>query len=64
MYEYKDFVTRKLRRTRGQFSGWTKPTGLLCAPYAVFKNPRGRVFVPVYLLTKETLSKLPLPPNK
>ncbi len=62
MYTYKDFITRKLRRTRGQFSGWTEPTGLLNAPYAVFKNRRGRVLVPVYLLTNETLSKLPPPP--
>jgi len=62
MYEYKDFITRTLRRTRGQFDGWTKPTGLLIAPYAMFKTPKGRLFVPVYLLTKETLSKLPPPP--
>ncbi len=62
MYQYKDFVTRKLHRTRGQFSGWTKPTGLLRAPYAIFRNPRGSVLVPIYLLTKETLSKLPPPP--
>lgn len=54
MYTYKDFVTGKIRKTRGKFSGWTEPTGFLKVPYAIFKNPRGTVLVPKYLLTAET----------
>jgi len=26
-YTYKDFVTGKIRRTRGKFIGWSEPTG-------------------------------------
>lgn len=54
MYTYKDFITGKIKRTRGQFNGWTQPTGLLKAPYAIFKNPCSTVLVPAYLLTPET----------
>jgi len=58
MYTYKDFITGKIRKTRGKFSGWTEPTGFLKVPYAIFKNPRGTVLVPKYLLTKETHEQL------
>ena len=53
-YTYKDFATGKTKSTRGEFDGWTEPTGLLKVRYAIFKNPRGKVFVPVYCLTPET----------
>jgi hypothetical protein len=53
-YTYKDFETGKTKRTRGKFTGWTQPTGLLKVRYAIFKNPRGTVLVPAYCLTPET----------
>lgn len=58
MYTYKDIATAKIRRTRGKFVGWTKPTGLLKIPYAIFRNPRGDVLVPRYLLTQETRDRI------
>ena len=54
MYSYKCFETGKIKRTSGKFDGWTKPTGLMNSRYAIFKRPRTRLFVPEYLLTKET----------
>ena len=53
-YTYKDFETGKTKKTRGEFDGWTGLTGLLKVRYAIFKNPRGRIFVPAYCLTPET----------
>ena len=58
MYTYKDFATGKIRKTRGKFSGWTRPTGLLKARYAIFSNPGGDVLVPEYLLTAETKERI------
>lgn len=53
-HTYKDFVTGKIRFTRGEFSGWTKGTGIIGAKYAVFHNRSVDVMVPEYLLTNET----------
>ena len=53
-YTYKDFVTAKIRKTRGVFSGFTKPTGLLQTRYAIFELSASTNLVPEYLLTKET----------
>jgi len=53
-YTYKDFVTGKIKHTRGTFAGWSEPTGPLNVPYAIFVNPKGQVCVPEYLLTRET----------
>jgi len=53
-YTYMDFMTKKIKRTRGRFDGWTEPTGLLNVRYAIFRRPRSSIFVPAYLLTKET----------
>lgn len=58
-YTYRDFVTKKERYTRGEFAGYTQPTGLLNARYAKFKRPHGYLFVPSYLLTAESKSMLP-----
>ena len=58
MYTYKDIITDEIKRTRGGFAGWTKPTGLLNARYAIFKNPKSDVLVPEYLLTLETLARI------
>ena len=58
MNTYKDFVTGRIKRTRGVFSGWTPNQGLLNARYAIFKNPKGVVLVPEYCLTKETKEKI------
>ena len=63
MYTYRDFITKKVRFTRGRFEGWSDPTGLLDVRYAIFKNRVGRVCIPVYLLTKETLDAIPKPPE-
>ena len=57
MYTYKD-IMGKIKRTRGEFSGWTQPTGLLHARYAIFKNPKSDVLVPEYLLTTETRERI------
>lgn len=53
-YTYKDFMTGKRRQTSGKFEGWTDETGPLRIRYAKFKTPKTRIFVPAYLLTKET----------
>lgn len=58
MYTYKDFVTGKIKRTRGRFSHFSAPTGPLQARYALFKNPCGYVCVPEYCLTPETRARL------
>lgn len=53
-YTFKDFITGKPRFTRGQFVGWTEPTGLLKVKYAIFQRRASKLFVPEYLLTRET----------
>lgn len=58
MYAYKDFVSGKIKRTRGKFSNWSERTGPLNARYAIFVNKKGVVCVPEYLLTKETKERL------
>ena len=58
MYSYKDIITGKIKSTRGRFVGWTKPTGLLAVPYAIFSNPSGDILVPKYLLTQESKKKI------
>lgn len=63
MYTYKDFVTGKIKRTRGKFECWSEKTGPFNVRYAIFKNPCGRVCVPVYLLTRETKEAIPPMPN-
>lgn len=57
MFTYKDFITGKIKRTRGKFAGWTKG-GPLNANYAIFQNPRGAILVPEYLLTVETRNRI------
>lgn len=64
MNTYKDFVTGKIRYTRGKFSGWTKPSGPLKVHYAIFNNPRGVVLVPEYCLTPETRTTIGNPPKE
>lgn len=58
MYTYKDFVSGKIKRTRGKFSNWSDPTGPMGAKYAIFANKKGVVCVPEYLLTKETKEQI------
>ena len=53
-YSYKEFGTGKLRYTRGEFIGWTKPTGILTTRYAKFQRRCSTLLVPDYLLTQET----------
>jgi len=60
-YTYKDFMTDKVRRTYGQFIGWSKPTGPLNVRYAIFRTPKTFVNVPYYCLTEETKKRLPPP---
>lgn len=52
-YTYKDFVTGKMKYTRGTFMGWTEPTGLLKAKYAIFQRRSSKLFVPEYLLSEQ-----------
>jgi hypothetical protein len=58
MYTYKDFITGKTRRTSGKFLKWTKPTGILETPYAVFQRSKSVLLIPKFLLTEETLARL------
>jgi len=58
MYTYRDFRTGKIRKTNGEFVGWSKPTGPKTVPYAGFKRKKTVLWVPVYLLTKETFELL------
>lgn len=64
MYAYKDFITGKLRHTRGTFRGFTEQTGVLSVKYAIFQNPRGSLLVPEYLLSKETKELLRMESEK
>jgi len=57
-YTFRDFVTGKTRWTRGTFAGWTGPSGLLGANYAIFQRRSDALLVPKYLLTKETKKEL------
>lgn len=57
-YTYMDFLTRKKRYTRGQFVRWERG-GVLNAYGAIFKTRMTIIFVPYYLLTSETIAKLP-----
>ena len=63
MYTYKDFVTGKIKRTRGKFYGWSERTGPLHVRYAMFQNPNGWVNMPAYLLTPETKAATPPMPQ-
>ena len=63
-YTYKDFITGKIKRTRGTFEQWSEPTGHLHVRYAIFKNPKGRICVPSYCLTPETRAAIPAMPEK
>lgn len=58
MYTYKDFVTKKIKRTRGEFDNWQRG-GPLNAWGAVFRNPKSFLFVPEYCLTDETRKRIP-----
>jgi len=57
-YFYRDIGTDKVRFTRGEFQGWTEPSGPLKVPYAIFQNRSGTLYVPIYALTKETRAAL------
>lgn len=55
VHRYKDINTGKLRFTRGEFVGWSEPTGLLDAVYAGFERASGEVlWVMRGVLTPET----------
>lgn len=59
MYTYKDFQTGKMRRTKGKFLGWHQG-GPLNAWYAKFQLSAILLYVPEYLLTRETRQQLPV----
>lgn len=59
-YTFKDFITGKIKFTRGEFKGWTDNTGLVGSRYAIFRNRGGDVLVPAYLLTAETKEAIKL----
>jgi hypothetical protein len=64
MYTYKDFMTGKIKRTRGKFDGWTEPCGLLNVPMARFTLPSGSCwFIPEWCLTPETRKAITPCPN-
>ena len=55
-YTFKDFVTGKIKRTRGKFAGWV--TDGMDIRRAVFELPSGEHYVPEYCLTPETKKAL------
>jgi len=55
---YKEIQSSKIHRTKGLFVGWTKPTGILGVPYAIFQRPHSQLIIPEYLLTKQTKSRI------
>jgi len=63
-YTYRDVLSGKTRRTRGQFERWDGPTGLLKAYYAIFRTPKTVVCVPEYCLTPESRERLPKSPRR
>jgi len=60
-YYRKSLFSEKRSYTRGTFVGWTEPTGLLDCPYAMFERKSDTLFVPHYLVAKETQKVLPRP---
>jgi len=61
---YKDFITGKRKWTAGKFICWDRG-GILNAYGAIVKRQCSILFIPYYLLEKETKSKLPsLPEDK
>lgn len=60
-YFYRDFMTDKIRWTAGKFSGWTQPTGLLNARYAIFARRSDVLLIPIYALTHASRANLPNP---
>jgi hypothetical protein len=56
-FTYRDFITRKVRYTRMPFLGWTTG-GPINVVGAVFGTDKTLLFVPRYLLTKETVERL------
>ena len=58
MYTYKDIITDEIKRTRGEFIGWTDLIAPLNIKYAIFRNRVNEVLVPDYLLTRETLDRI------
>ena len=58
MYTYKDIITDEIKRTRGEFAGWTDLMEPLNVKYAIFRNRVNEVLVPEYLLTSETLERI------
>ncbi len=57
-YTYKDLMSGKIHKTSGKFVQWQRG-GILNAWGAVFQHRRSVMFVPRYLLTAESLAKLP-----
>lgn len=57
MYRFKDFETGKPRWTKGKFVGWKKG-GRFEIWYAIFETRCSVLWIPEYLLTKETKVKI------
>ena len=57
-YYFKDFDTGKIRYTKGKFAGWQRG-GIINIWGAVFMRDASMLFIPHYLLTRETLANLP-----
>jgi len=60
---YRYFVTRKLHFTRRRFVEWQRG-GILNEWGAVLVSKGGAMFIPVYLLTKESCALLPPIPGE
>jgi hypothetical protein len=59
---YKDFVTRKRHWTGGTFITWARG-GILNALGAIIQRRASVLFIPHYLIEKESLANLPPLPN-
>jgi hypothetical protein len=55
---YIDIMTKQRRWTRKEFTGWQRG-GILNVPGAVFAGKNGFMWIPIYLLTRESLAILP-----
>ena len=59
---YHDFVTGQMRYTQNKFVGWQEGS-LINAYEAVFVGNYNMIFIPHYLLVKESLAIIPVMPK-
>ena len=63
MIHYRDFITKRKRFTRGKFVRWDQ-AGPLNAWGIVVRREHSSLFIPYYLISSESLLKLPPKPKE